>query len=351
MSKPSALGLLLLLAASPALAQGSKSYTLAGNEVAVYNIVGEITVKGGAGAAVVVEVTPVGKDAGRLTVASGELRGLSALRVMFPEDRIVYPPLGRGSNSSFSIRDDGTWGDYKGHWRSRSEGRKITVRGDGTGLEAAATLRITVPAGKKVGIYLGVGRLDATNVDGELRLDAASADVTARGIRGGLDIDTGSGDVNVETAEGTISLDTGSGDVTISGMSGGTLSIDTGSGSVLGSQLTAKDLNIDTGSGDIRLDAVNTPRLSLDTGSGAVRADLAGPIEEVAVSTGSGDVTIRLPEGLGATVDLDTGSGDFTLDFPLELVRKSEGALRGRVGDGRGRIQIETGSGDINLIK
>ncbi len=351
MSKSTVLSLLLMLASTSLPAQGAKSYTLAGNEVAIYNLVGEITVTGGSGSAVVVEVSTVGKDAGRLTVASGELRGLTTLRVVYPEDRIVYRPLGRGNNTSFSIRDDGTWGDYRGRWHSRSEDRKIIVRGDGSGLEAAATLRISVPAGKKVGIYLGVGRLDASNVEGDLRLDAAAADVSARAIRGNLDIDTGSGNVSVETAEGTVSLDTGSGDVTITGLSGSALTIDTGSGSVMGSRLSVRELNIDTGSGDIRLDAVNSPRLLLDTGSGTVRADVAGPIEDVSVSTGSGDVTIRLPEGLGATVDLDTGSGDFTLDFPLELVRKSEGALRGRVGDGRGRIQIETGSGDISLIK
>jgi hypothetical protein len=349
--KPLLLSSAALFVAASAHGQATKSYSLAGNEVGVYNLVGELSVKGGSGSAVVVEVMTVGPDAGRLSVETGELKGIATLRVQYPEDRIVYRTMGRGSNSQFTIRPDGTWGDFRGRWRDRAEGRRITIRGDGPGLEAAANLVITVPPGRKVGIHLGVGRLEASNIDGDLSLDAMSAEIIARETRGTLDIDTGSGDVSLESVAGQVSLDSGSGNITVTGLANGTLNIDTGSGAVLGSRLVAREVDIDTGSGDIRIDGVTSPRISLETGSGSVRADLAGPLEVVAVETGSGDVTVRLPQGVGATVDLETGSGDFTLDFPLELVRKSEGALRGRMGDGRGRIEIETGSGDISLIR
>lgn len=132
---------------------------------------------------------------------------------------------------------------------------------------------------------------------------------------------------------------------------GGTLAIDTGSGSVSGSGVTAPELRIDTGSGDIRLEGIRVPLLDLGAGSGSFQADLAGPLESVSVETGSGDVTLRLPDGTGATLDLDTGSGHFSIDVPIELLKRGEGSLRGRIGDGRGRIHIETGSGDIALIK
>jgi len=349
--KPLLVSTVALSLAASVHGQGPKSYSLAGNEVAVYNLAGELIVRGGTGSAVVVEVTTVGPDADRLSVETGELKGIATLRVHYPEDRIVYRAMGRGANSHFTIRADGTWGDSRGRWRDRADGRKITVRGDGPGLEAAANLEITVPPGRKLGIYLGVGRLEASNIDGDLSLDAMSADIAARQTRGALDIDTGSGDVILESVVGRVSLDSGSGDVTVNGLADGVLEIDTGSGAVLGSRLVASEVDIDTGSGDIRLEGVTSPRLALETGSGSVRAELAGPIEVISVESGSGDVTVRLPQGVGATVDLETGSGDFTLDFPLELVRKADGALRGRLGDGRGRIEIETGSGDISLIR
>jgi DUF4097 and DUF4098 domain-containing protein YvlB len=62
-------------------------------------------------------------------------------------------------------------------------------------------------------------------------------------------------------------------------------------------------------------------------------------------------VTLHLPDNIDATVDLETGSGDFDLAFPVQLMRKREGGLEGKIGNGRGRIEIETGSGDIALVK
>jgi lia operon protein LiaG len=336
----------------PALtAQNPSAYTLTGNSVAVYNLAGEATIEGGSGSSVTVQVTPVGHDAGKLRIENNEIRGRPTLLVVYPEDRIVYRALGRGSNTRFSVREDGTWGSDGNRDRRGGWGREITIRGDGDGLEAAANLRITIPTGKRVAVYVGVGRVDVTNVDGELRVDVASADISARGTRGTLNLDTGSGNLRLERGEGATRLDSGSGDVEIAGYRNGTLNIDTGSGGVRASDIEVRELAIDTGSGDIVLDAVTTPRVSLDTGSGSVRATLRSSPELVEVETGSGDVTLRLPDPADATVDLDTGSGSFTVDFPLQLIRKSDSHLRGRLGEGKGRISIETGSGDISLTK
>lgn len=336
MSRLPLLGL-LALAALPR-ASAAQSYTLSGDAVAIYNLVGEATVTAGSGGSVTVQVTPVGRDGGQITPETAEVRGRKALVMRYPDDDLVYRPMGRGSSSTFQIREDGTWGggyggddDDRG-WGKR-ERRKIRVRGDGDGLEAAANLRIVVPAGKRVAVFVGVGRIDVTNVDGELLLDAASADITTRGTRGALRIDTGSGDVDV------------------TGSSGSLLDVDTGSGTVELSEVTADELRVDTGSGDIIATSVSTGRIEFDTGSGEVKATLRTSPSHLAIDTGSGDVTLRLPESVDATVELDTGSGDFNIDFPLQLVHKDDGNLRGRLGKGTGKISVETGSGDISLLK
>lgn len=356
MSRIAPLVLLTLLPAS--VAGQSSNYTLAGNSVAVYNLVGEATVQGGGGTSVTVQVTTVGSDGSKLKVENDEIRGRPTLMVVYPSDRIVYRGLGRGSNTRFSVRDDGTWGNYgwdddddKDHGSRRSEHRQITVRGDGDGLEAAANLKITIPTGKRVSVYVGVGKVDVSNVDGDLMVDAASADIASRGTKGKLHLDTGSGSLHVERAEGSTSLDTGSGDVTVSSFRNGSLNIDTGSGGVDASEIESSTLEIDTGSGDILLNGVTTSRLDLETGSGSVRATLRTSPLDVNVETGSGDVTLHLTQEVDATVDLDTGSGDLTIDFPLQLIKKSEGNIRGRIGGGKGRISVETGSGDISLTK
>jgi DUF4097 and DUF4098 domain-containing protein YvlB len=137
----------------------------------------------------------------------------------------------------------------------------------------------------------------------------------------------------------------------VSGFSGGELSINTGSGGVIGSELQAGVIRIDTGSGDIELTAVTSPVLTLETGSGRVAAELRGPVRELAVTTGSGDVSVRAPASLAAEVEIETASGGIESDFPLQVTRHSRDHVVGRIGAGTGRVAIETGSGDVRLLK
>jgi lia operon protein LiaG len=343
---------LVSLALLPALAQAQESsHTLAGPEAAIYNLAGEVTIGSGSGSSVQVTVSRIGRDAAQLKVESGELGGRQTLRVLYPSDRIVYPALGRSSSTNLSVRDDGTWGgDHGRGWRNGGSHR-VSIRGDGDGLEAAADLRVSIPAGKRVAVYLGVGKVDVSNVDGDLTVDVSSATIASRGTRGRLVLDTGSGDIHVESAEGDLDLDTGSGDVSVHGFRNGPLRIDTGSGDVTGGDVDTRELHVDTGSGGIHLTRVTAPRLSLDTGSGDVSIELTNSPEMAEVETGSGDVTLRLPAEASATVDLDTSSGDLTIDFPMQLLKKSDSNIRGRIGSGEGRISVETGSGDISLLK
>jgi len=340
-----------LVATTPLAAQQATHYTLAGETVAIYNLVGTATVEGGGSGDVGIDVTASGEDAAKLAILTTPIRGNNALRVDYPSDRIVYPALGRHSNTSFTVREDGTWG---GSWDGERSGRgrrQIRVTGDGDGLRASADLRITVPRGRSVKVYVGVGRVEVHNVDGRLVVDVASADISSRGTRGTLSLDTGSGAVRVDGHEGDLDIDTGSGEVAVSHHRGGSLDIDTGSGDVTGNDLGTSTLKIDTGSGEIHLDLVTATRVSLETGSGAITAQLAGTLESLSAETGSGDVTLRLPESISATVDLETSSGDLTLEFPVTLIRKGEGHLRGKIGDGTGRIEVETGSGDVKLLR
>jgi lia operon protein LiaG len=341
------LGCLLLPSTAPA--QQGERYTLDGDDVAIYNLVGTLTVEPGTGA-VSVNLIRGGADAARLRVEQGELHDRATLRVVYPGESIVYTGIEGGSSTTLKVRDDGTFGDGDSD-RRHDRGRTVRVSSRGTGLRAHADLRVRMPAGHRVSIYLAVGEVSITNVDGELRVDAHSSPVTATGTKGTLELDVGSGPVQVSRAEGEVNVDTGSGSVQVTEYSGGELSIDTGSGSVTGSQLKADAIHIDTGSGDIELTAAVSPTLVLETGSGSVGADLRGPVSELSVETGSGNVSVRAPASLAAQVELETASGDIETDFQLQVTRHSRDHVVGRIGDGSGRVAIETGSGDVRLIK
>lgn len=331
-------------------AQQLERYSMTEDEVAIYNLAGEVRVEAAPGSAVVAQVARGGADAARLKVSQGELDGRETLRVIYPTNLIQYGALSDGSSTQLRVRDDGTFGDEHGRDGPHS-GRRVTIAARGGGLDAHADLHLVVPPGKRVSVYLAVGKVSVTNVSGDLMIDAASAPVTASGTRGELSIDVGSGAVRVTQAEGDLSVDTGSGAVEVSRIRGGSLSIDTGSGNVTGSDLQGPELSIETGSGDIGVTGVVAPQVSLDTGSGSVTAELGGELHQVSVETGSGDVTLKVPPTLGADVEIQTSSGDIETDFPVAVTRHARDHMTGRIGDGRGKIAIETGSGGIKLVK
>ncbi|MBI4503696.1 MAG: DUF4097 family beta strand repeat protein [Gemmatimonadetes bacterium] len=347
--------LILLAFAAPmatANAQQTERFTLPADRAAVYDLVGQIQVQAGSGTEVVIEIVRGGRDAAQLTVERGPVGSYDALRVIFPEDDIVYPLLSRGSNSNFHVRDDGTFGDDQyGRRRGRGFGRQVNVRGSGPGLEAFADLNISVPAGAELAVYLGVGKAMLSNVNGRIHVDAASSSVTAQGMRGSLDVDVGSGSVSITDADGDLSIDTGSGDVMLTGVRGRDLTIDTGSGDIRGSDVTIEKASVETGSGDLTLSAVRGADLHFETGSGNIEVELATDIRAVSVETGSGDVLLRVPESLGAMVDFDTGSGRIETDLPLQVQRWGKDHVTGRLGDGQGQLDVETGSGDVRILR
>ena len=343
------LAVLLLPAALPA--QQAERYTITGDEVAIYNLAGEVRLEPGGGPGVTAEVTRSGADAAKLKVAQSEVNGRRSLRIIYPGDKIQYARLSQGSSTQLRVRDDGTFSDRDDDEERRNEGRRVTIAGGGGGLAAHADLKLIVPRGKQVALYLAAGKVNVVNVEGDLTLDLASAPVTTSNTRGELRIEVGSGEVQVTQSRGDLSIDTGSGAVSVSDVRGEQVSIETGSGEVTATDVRTSQLSVETGSGDIRASNLMASAVELETGSGAVTADVSGEVWNVNVETGSGDITLRVPPTLGAEVDIETSSGDIETDFEVAVTRHARDHMTGRIGDGRGKIEIETGSGGIKLLK
>jgi DUF4097 and DUF4098 domain-containing protein YvlB len=299
----------------------------------------------GTGSDVVVEITRGGADASKLEIATGEVHGRQSLRVVYPDDRIVYPKMGRNSNTTIETDDDGTWG---GNTRNR---HRVHISGSGSGTEAYADLKVSIPNGKKVRFFLGVGGVWISNVNGDLSVDVAGADVTTENTKGSLSLDTGSGSVSVTKADGKLNLDSGSGDVTISGARGSLLQIDSGSGEVKADDVDVDRLEIDSGSGSVKIGGLKSEKVSLDSGSGSVDLGFMGNVDQMDIDSGSGEVTLRLPANFSARFDIDAGSGGVRTDFQMSVTHYESDRLVGTVGDGKGTIHIDSGSGQVRLVK
>jgi lia operon protein LiaG len=248
------------------------------------------------------------------------------------------------------VAPDGTFGGEKGlGWLAGR--RKVTVAGSGSGVEAWANVRVTVPRGRKVYFEWEAGATRIGAVEGEIVAGNSSGTTEVRGLRGKLKVDTGSGEVMVKDVQGDLSIDTGSGRVTLENIRGGLLNLDTGSGEIRASAVTVDRLSADTGTGGISLDEVHCPVVLLDTGSGRVDLDLSSDVEKVEVDTGSGGVNLTVPAKLGAEFDLETGSGGIDVDVPHETLSVDRDRVRGRLGNGQGRIHVDTGSGGVRMTR
>lgn len=332
--------LILSVGVTPALlAAQSGHFSIPGNRVGVYDLIGTVSVVAGTGDAVEVTVTRGGADGSRLRVETGPIRGEQTLRVMFPGNAFRYRENG---STTLRVREDGTFGDGMG-----LSARRVRI-GD-EGLDAFADLRVEVPAGKSITIHVGVGRITATNLNGSLRLNTAAGNVRADRITGSLEIETGSGNVAARTIRGDLDIETGSGDVEVRDVSGGRVDLETGSGDITGATLQGSMLSVETGSGNIELDGVTAPTQSHETGSGDITLGLASDVDELSIETGSGNVTLKVPPAFGAEVSVETSSGDVDTDIPLTITRRSDDRLTGRIGDGQGQVSIETGSGSVRF--
>lgn len=345
------IGALLALAAvvAPSFAPPARAASsaaarraIAGDDVAIHNLVGRLRVEPGAGPDVVAEITTSGRDAGRLRVEQGPLRGRATLRVVYPSDRIHVEGMNGFSSSTLRVRDDGTLDGKAG------DGRMVTLSGGG-GLAAAADIVVRVPRGKRVSIYWGLGTGEVENVDGDLLVHGAALDVSARAVKGSLRVEVGSGDVSVAGAGGATWIRTGSGGVTLRDVRGDGLEVGTGSGTIDVDGVETSRLELQTGSGDVRASRVRAPRASVGTGSGRVDLALDGDAEDLTLETGSGDVSLAVPGAFGATVHFETGSGDIDSDVPITIRSRDRHEIDGTIGDGNGRLSVETGSGAITI--
>src|SRR3954447_17498467 len=87
-----------LLATSSLTAQQVERYTIPEDEVAIYNLAGEVRMEPGSGD-ISVQVTRGGADAAKVKVMRGERDGNETLRFVYPETRIQYAGMSDGSST------------------------------------------------------------------------------------------------------------------------------------------------------------------------------------------------------------------------------------------------------------
>lgn len=152
--------------------------------------------------------------------------------------------------------------------------------------------------------------------------------------------------------EGRVNLHTGDGKIEIRGIKG-EIELRSSDGSQTIDAVDGK-LRASTGDGHIRANG-RFDEVELKTGDGGVEVRAASGSTLATgwrLESGDGNVTVEVPAGLAADLDLHTGDGHIELDMPVTTEGKFRAnEIRGKINGGGPMMTIRTSDGSIHLRK
>ncbi len=242
---------------------------------------------------------------------------------------------------------------------------------------------------KSVELKSSSGTLKASNINGNLRVKSNYSSIEANDITGFVDIASTSASIYVKSADGvniisnysTINVTDIKGknhkSIVLNGKSGniilenavGNVKIDNDYGSVQMNNVKG-DIEINNSSGSInakkitgdwisntRYSEVNVSELSakkirVENRSNGVYLDLKTVPNDVDVKNEYGNVHIDMPAGFSGELNAEVSYGDIDTNLPVKIKKLGSSAYSvSKVGNGSGRINIETKSANIELYE
>jgi DUF4097 and DUF4098 domain-containing protein YvlB len=206
---------------------------------------------------------------------------------------------------------------------------------------------VVVPANTQVRSQTGSGSQTVRGVQGAVEATTGSGSVSVSDTVSTVRAETGSGSVDINNVKGNVRTRAGSGSIRATGVAGG-FEGNTGSGHITLEQTAPGAVRAETGSGGLDLSGVHGS-LEARAGSGSIHVD-GDPSGAWTVHSGSGSVHMRVPSNVSFNLDAQTSSGSISIDHPVTV----EGSLgkkhiQGRVRGGGVPVNVETGSGNIEI--
>lgn len=206
---------------------------------------------------------------------------------------------------------------------------------------------VVVPASTELRSNTGSGSQEISGISGSLEANTGSGSLRISSIGSSVRAHSGSGGIDIDGAAGSVTVRTGSGSIHASGVAGG-FDGETGSGHLTLEQTAPGSVRAQTGSGGLELRNVHGS-LQAQAGSGDIRAE-GEATGGWMVHTGSGSVRLRLPQNASFDLDAHTGSGSINLNHPVTVQGStSKKDIHGKVGGGGVPVEVQTGSGSIEI--
>jgi DUF4097 and DUF4098 domain-containing protein YvlB len=199
------------------------------------------------------------------------------------------------------------------------------------------------------------GSLTATDLKGEAKLVTSYGAITCDTFTGtSLDLKTDSGKIEISNASfRTCLANTSYGSVACDHLKGDTIKLRSNSGSLNLAAIDAPSVDVSTSYGNVKAQEITTAKLSAGSGSGSINivCTPATPTDLTAeVKSSYGSINFTAPPGFAGQVDLRTDYGSIHTALPVTVsgdITKTK--VAGKIGEGKGLLHLETGSGSISL--
>ena len=200
-------------------------------------------------------------------------------------------------------------------------------------------------------INLDKGSIRASKISGDVDIDGHVDDVTLDEVGGAVHLNGDFfNDIRLSKIAKAVSFKSSRSDMAL-GPVAGDLDIDrdsvrgdgvSGPGRIV---TTSKEIHLENVSGDMQVETTN--------GDIEVQAARKLPVGRMTISGRHGDITLTLPPNAGFQLDATTRKGDISSDWDALKVESSGGSstAKGTVGNGVGKLQINSETGDIRISK
>ncbi|CAH8707540.1 DUF4097 domain-containing protein [Paenibacillus thiaminolyticus] len=175
-----------------------------------------------------------------------------------------------------------------------------------------------------------------------VQLDDGLIDI--RELRGAIAAETKSGSIQIANIDNSVQARTWDGDIVVKGI-GQDLNADTARGDIIIHDIKG-DVTADTKSGAIDISrAVRAVQAETLSGDVLVESEVVGGYWKLLSL--AGDMTIHLPDDANATVFGRNTFGDITSDYPLDI---ADNRIEGTLGSGMHDIVLQT-NGDLHVLR
>jgi hypothetical protein len=228
-----------------------------------------------------------------------------------------------------------------------------------TGSDAALEIKVEPENGAGWFNWGGDSRMAPTTLElhvpkgASLDIDVVSAPLVVDGFDGGtIVVNAVSGKARINARTPSLKVESVSGGIELAGHAE-QADLQTVSGDILAPVL-GNEVKLQTVSGRIQANGGPWRKLTLSTVSGEVQIT-GGVVADgnVSVDSMSGDVQLQLPANISGSVHASSFSGDLRSDFgtPQKSEHGPGSSLDTRIGNGGGKINVETFSGDLRIRK